>query len=77
MVWELGEEELRGENSQGRGASVSVGSQKNEHTINCSRGKSAIIMCYTQLNIFFFLCLCKLLLQVWGWLSLAGAPAWS
>lgn len=45
MVWELGEEEPRRENSQGRGTSISVGSRKNEHTINCSLGKSTIIMC--------------------------------
>lgn len=40
MVWELGEEELQRENSQGRGTGVSVGSRKKiEHTIKCSLEK--------------------------------------
>lgn len=43
MVWKLGEEELQRENSQDRGTSVSVGSQKKpEHIIKCSLEKSAI-----------------------------------
>lgn len=60
MVWELGEEGPQRENSQGKGMSISVGSRKNEHTINCSPGKSTVVMCQIQFNIFF-LCMCKLL----------------